>query len=94
MPNLHDTESQWLKDWIKKEHEAKKYCLANLLPISGSLNASVQNEDCVEKSTRYADDSALKAPREFAKQFDSWTPSDFENGAEELAEWALKRWEY
>ena len=68
--------------------------MANLLPISGSLNGSIQNADYVEKKQRYVDDSALKAPREFGKEYEVWTPEKFDERAEKLAQWALSRWKY
>lgn len=94
LPDNPNTDSQWFRDWTKKQHEEKKHCLANLLPISGSLNGSIQNADYFEKQKRYIEDSALKAPRDFGKKYEKWTPVEFEARAEELAKWALERWKY
>ena len=94
LPDTPDVNSQWFRDWTKRQHEEKKHCLANLLPISGSLNGSIQNADYFEKRRRYIDDSALKAPREFGKKYSVWTPAEFEQRADELAAWALDRWRY
>ena len=94
LPDNPDPSSQWVIDWTREEREEKKHCLANLLPISGTLNSSIQNADYAEKRQRYIDDSALKAPRAFANKYNVWTPAEFEERAEELASWALARWKY
>ena len=94
LPETPKDDSQWMKDWTREQREDKKHCLANLLPISGSLNGSIQNADYSEKRQRYIDDSALKAPRSFGNQYTTWTPVDFEKRAQELASWALSRWPY
>lgn len=94
LPDTPASDSQWMLDWSKKQHSDKKHCLANLLPISGSLNSSIQNADYIDKKERYKNDSALKAPREFAQKYETWTPADFEKRAKELAEWALDRWKF
>jgi len=94
LPDTPDNNSQWLKDWSKKEHEEKKHCLANLLPLSGTINASIQNDDYKNKRPRYINDSALKAPREFAKKYKKWTPVEFNQRANSLADWAVERWPY
>lgn len=94
LPDTLAQDSQWLSDWTKEQHKACKDCIANLLPISGSLNASIQNADYCEKKVRYSNDSALKAPREFAKKYDIWTVEEFEARAEAIGEWALSRWNY
>ncbi len=94
LPETPEANSQWLVDWTKKEHSELKDCLANLLPISGTLNASIQNAEYEVKRVRYDADSALKAPRTFAKQYSNWTPKEFTHRADELAKWALDRWKY
>lgn len=94
LPDTLAQDSQWLSDWTKEQHKACKECIANLLPISGSLNASIQNADYCEKKVRYSNDSALKAPREFAKKYDIWTVEEFAARAEAIGEWALSRWNY
>lgn len=94
LPENPDPSSQWVSDWSKEEREKRTHCLANLLPISGSLNGSIQNADYVEKRHRYIDDSALKAPREFGHKYEKWTPAEFDERAESLANWALARWKY
>ena len=93
-PETPERDSQWVVDWSKPEDRAKKDCLANLLPISGSLNKSIKNKDYAIKRTRYSEDSALKACRDLAQRYDVWTPETFEIRAEEMKKWALNRWKY
>ena len=94
LPDTPGSNSQWFKDWSKKEHDDKKHCLANLLPLSGAINSSIQNDEYKDKRIRYLNDSALKAPREFAKKYNKWTPIEFKRRANDLADWAVKRWPY
>lgn len=94
LPETPDQDSQWWRDWTKAQHEKLLHCLANLLPLSGSLNGSVQNADYSVKRERYISDSALKAPRAFGERYEVWTPAEFDKRAEELSEWALERWKY
>lgn len=92
-PEKPEHNSQWTLDW-RNEDKDKKDCLANLLPISGSLNKSVKNKDYKIKRVRYCEDSALKACRDLAQKYEVWTPETFELRAEEMKNWALKRWKY
>lgn len=94
LPRNPKSGSQWLADWSKEERDAKTDCLANLLPLSGSLNDSIKNADYAIKQHRYIDDSALKAPRDFAQKYSTWTPADFNDRAEKIADWVLDRWKY
>ena len=94
LPENPASSSIWVKDWTKKQQDSCKHCIANLLPISGTLNNAIQNADYVNKRERYMSDSALKAPREFGKNYLTWTPDDFKKRANVLADWALKRWKY
>lgn len=94
LPDTPAADSQWMKDWTKRQQEEKKHCLANLLPLSGSINSSIRNADYDVKKQRYINDSALKAPRDFGNKYSVWTPEEFNNRADELAKWALDRWKY
>lgn len=94
LPDKPDEKSQWNKTWPKHLQNEKKHCLANLLPLSGELNGSIQNDDYSVKRDRYLNDSALKAARVFAQKYERWTPKEFDDRAGELAKWAVKRWPY
>lgn len=85
--------SQWHEDWAEDQQKEKRDCLANLLPISQSLNSSIQNAEYAVKRDRYLQDSALKAAREFAQTYDTWTPTSFDTRAATLKTWALNRWD-
>lgn len=92
LPDKPKPDSQWVLDWSDSLHQEYKDCLANLLPLSQSLNGSIQNSDYASKRDRYIHDSALKAARDFAFTFEAWTPSDFKTRAAMLSSWALERW--
>ena len=93
LPDTLKHDSKWTSDWSEKEWKENKDCLANLLPLSQSLNGSIKNSDYAIKRERYLQDSALKAPRDFANTFGSWTPKDFDRRAEEMRVWCLQRWD-
>ena len=94
LPEKPAADSQWVQDWSKEDRETKTSCLANLLPLSAPINSSLQNADYSKKKKRYEEDSALKSPREFAKEYDVWTPDQFYLRATKLKDWALFRWKY
>ena len=94
LPETPDNDSRWFSDWTRDEHSKCKDCIANLLPISASLNSSIQNDDYSSKRLRYRADSALKAPRDFAEKHEVWTPTEFSKRADVLASWAVQRWCY
>lgn len=94
LPETPDPDSQWYRDWSVEDHKKYKDCLANLLPLSQPLNGSIQNADYADKSVRYRNESALKAPRHFADQYQKWTMAEFIKRSEALADWAVERWPY
>ena len=92
LPERPKAESAWLKDWSNEDRHEHKDCLANLLPLSQSLNGSIQNSEYPQKRDRYLADSALKAARQFALDYETWRPADFDDRAAKLSEWACERW--
>lgn len=76
----------------KDEHRDMHNRLANLLPLSGSMNASVGNEGFQHKRSRYAADSIFKSVRSFANEHEEWTPALLEARGESLADWVVNRW--
>ena len=94
LPESPKVDSQWNIDWPKEDQKMYRDCLANLLPLSQSLNGSLQNDDYDQKRSRYKSESALKAPRHFAETYDKWTPTEFADRSKKLADWALSRWKF
>jgi hypothetical protein len=78
--------------FTKEQHASMVDLIANLLPLSQSMNASVSNEAFAKKKDRYSKDSVFKSVREFAEKYDDWTPATVEARGQELAEWVVQRW--
>lgn len=94
LPSRPEENSQWWIDWTRQQHKECKDCIANLLPISRHLNGTIQNKDFEEKRESYLNDSAIKAPRDFARNYQNWTPKEFGERVDTLWNWASKRWPY
>jgi hypothetical protein len=69
-----------------------KDLLANLIPLSKEMNASLSNKAYQEKRKIYETDSMFKSARQFAQTYSEWTPSALQSRSETLADWAIKRW--
>jgi hypothetical protein len=82
--------SSWA--FSKEQHAELHNVLANLLPLSPSMNSSVGNEPYAAKRSRYASDSVFKSVRDFAVEYAEWTPEAVKARSEVLAEWAIGRW--
>lgn len=78
--------------FTKEEHGELHNLLANLLPLSGSMNSSVGNEPYTTKRGRYSADSVFKSVRDFADRYPDWTPVELKERAKLLADWAVERW--
>jgi len=83
---------EWFAVFSDEQHQSFKDCLANLIPLSGSMNASLSNRPYSEKRSRYIDDSAFKSTRKLGEEIEEWTPESLEKRALHLAYWAVERW--
>ncbi|HYK36912.1 DUF262 domain-containing HNH endonuclease family protein [Alloacidobacterium sp.] len=91
---LPDTLSEdWKSDFDEEQHKEYKNRLANLLPLSQPMNQGLGNAGYPSKRSVYSHDSMFKGPREFAKEFQTWTPKDLNFRAAKLAEWVVDRWQ-
>jgi hypothetical protein len=81
-------------DYDEDQIENYTRTLANLIPISGEINSSIQNSPYSEKRGRFLKDSMYKTPRELAREFQTWTPEDIGKRSEDLFEWVKNRWKY
>lgn len=86
------TPAEW-KLTYGEPHVAKDLdALPNLLPCSGSMNASLGKQPYAVKRTRFASDSKFKSTREFADLYPEWTHEAFEDRALKMSDWILARW--
>jgi hypothetical protein len=85
---------EWKKIFDLKIHDYYKDTLANLVPLSSPLNKEVRQKPYSEKKILYSADSMYATPRELAKQYSIWNPVNLEKRANQLANWAIKRWPY
>jgi len=84
----------WWESFPKADHERMKDLLANLLPLSREMNATLGNRIYVDKRTAYREDSAFKIAREFAVEYEEWTPGKVRERGELIALWAIQRWSH
>jgi uncharacterized protein with ParB-like and HNH nuclease domain len=85
---------EWFEDFSKEQHQAMKDLLANLIPLSKEMNASLGNKAYEIKREVYKADSMFKSAREFSHEYSKWNPSALESRASKLADWCVKRWLY
>jgi hypothetical protein len=83
---------EWFDYFSKEQHAQMKDLLANLIPLSKEMNASLSNKAYQEKRKIYETDSMFKSARQFAQTYSEWTPSALQSRSETLADWAIKRW--
>jgi uncharacterized protein with ParB-like and HNH nuclease domain len=88
------TNKDWDKCFSKDEHEKMHDLLANLIPLSDKMNASLGNKKYSIKKAKYLEDSMFKIARKFAKEHTEWTPKKLQNRGKKIAQWAIKRWKH
>ena len=84
----------WKRHFSEAEHSEHKDRLANLLPLSQTMNASLSNDDYFRKRQRYEHDSMFKSTRDFAAQHKYWNTQELSQRAKRLSDWAVDRWAY
>jgi hypothetical protein len=87
-------QKEWWKTFSKNEHRALKDLLANLIPLSKTMNVRLTNKPYHMKRKIYLKDSAFKSAREFANEHNDWTPLLLKERARQLGKWAIERWQY
>jgi len=83
---------EWFQYFSKEQHGKIKDRLANLIPLSKSMNVGVSNKKYTEKRKTYEQDSMFKSARQLAQTYNEWTPSQLEARALQLADWCVMRW--
>ena len=82
----------WQIDFTEDQHALLKDTLPNLLPLTSEMNIGLSNKGYKQKRPAFQADSIFKSTREFAKNNNSWKPSDLDKRAKILAGWGVKRW--
>ena len=93
LPQKREEGSQWAELFSEQEHQRYRHTLANLVPLSGELNSSIQNQPYMDKVQRYRSESMFKTPRRLAETFpEVWGPDQLASRSQELAGEVLDRW--
>lgn len=86
---------EWEGEWSREAHEEALHTLANLVPMSGELNSSMQNAPYIQKARRYQGESMYLTPRRVVSEFPNrWSPAELEQRANSLASIVVERWKY
>lgn len=94
MPRSREVGSAWAEAFSDAEHRELLHTWANLIPLSGPLNESVQRAPYSTKSARYLAESMFVTPRWVAERMQEWTPDALAQRAAVLGDWAVQRWPY
>lgn len=86
------TPSDWKSAYGETYVTADLDALPNLLPCSGSMNASLGKQAYAVKRARFAADSKFKSTREFSELFPDWNRDAFTARSTQMSEWVLARW--
>jgi hypothetical protein len=82
----------WKSDFTEEQHKKSKDLFANLLPLTPPMNQSLSDAAYAIKRPVYLEDSIFKGAREFAKEFENWTPETLAKRSAALADWVVGRW--
>lgn len=92
LPNSREKGSEWASSFTAEEHHKFRHTWANLIPLSRSLNGSLQRGPYSDKKERYLAESMFTTPRTVAKQWGQWNPDSIRERAALLGRWAVERW--
>ena len=85
--------SFWEKDFTVEQHKEITHKFANLLIITEGMNKKI-GQAKYEGKIKYYQDSQYKICRDLAKNYDTWTPDQFDKRSKKMISWAKKRWPY
>ena len=86
--------THWKNDFTSEEHEELVNTFANLLFLTDKLNKEVSNNPYFEKRKAILGKAMFTSTRKLFEENQIWTPNEINKRAEEISEWACKRWEY
>lgn len=85
--------SWWKKDFTVEQHKEITHKFGNLLIITEGMNKKI-GPTAYDTKAPYYHDSKFKICRDFAKNYDAWTPNQFDKRSKKMIAWAKKRWPY
>lgn len=86
--------SHWKHIFDARAHDEYKDTLANLIPITRGMNASLGGAPYEKKREIYHQDSMFKSPRYLSTKYETWDIESLNERGETMARWALNRWPY
>lgn len=87
-----EPDAGWWDIFDKTSHERFVHTLANLIPLSSEMNRELSNKLYPIKRKRYTSDSMFRSARHFAERHEVWDEASVRVRANELADWAVRRW--
>jgi hypothetical protein len=82
----------WSSTFSAEDHRLWLDRLANLVAISPPQNRELQNREYDHKRSRYATESMYASPKHLATKYENWGVAELKSRADELAKWAVSRW--
>lgn len=76
----------------KEKHSKMKDLWANLIPLSQTMNAHVDQAPYIEKRPYIENESMYLTARNFGKEYDEWNEVKIKERSGVLGEWAVQRW--
>ena len=92
VPQSLPDNGSWARAFDEEQHKELVHTLANLVPMSGTLNSSMQAAPYDAKRERFLAESMYCTPRHVAQTYRQWNPETVGARAEELVKIAVKRW--
>lgn len=76
----------------KADHTKLKNLWANLVPLTSSMNNTIDQAPYEKKKSFFENESMFISTRELGKKYAKWDVNEINTRSETLAEWAVTRW--
>lgn len=83
---------EWLVAVDKDEHEKLVDTWANLVPLSGRANSQKGQQSWLTVRDFFRNETIYKSTKRLASRNEQWNLDSVRQRADELSEWAVKRW--
>lgn len=94
LPQSYNDDYDWADSFTRDQHKNLKDTWANLVPLSGPLNSSLQTARYSKKRQRYINESMFITPRNLYDRWSEWTPESIIERSAVLSDWAIGRWRH